>query len=77
MRVLGRDGRFLDRMAMRRGDILLRLGNMVQDESADAASIRGPVAQVEAEQHLLVLHVTPDHVARVGGARHFAPSILE
>jgi hypothetical protein len=57
MRVLGRGGRFLDRQALRAGDILLRQGDMVQDESADAATVSGRVAQVEAAQRLVVLQV--------------------
>ena len=58
MRVLGRSGRFLDRLALRRGDILLQQGNVVQDESADSVTVRGQVAQEEAKQQLLVLHVS-------------------
>jgi phospholipase C len=56
-RVLGRDGRFLDRLALRIGDILLRQGGVVQDESADAVTITGQVAQAETAQRLVVLHV--------------------
>jgi phospholipase C len=56
-RVLGRSGRFLDRLALRTGDIVLRQGNLVQDESEDAATVYGRVAQVELAQRLLVLHV--------------------
>ncbi len=56
-RVLGRGGRFLDRLALRRGDILLRQGNMVQDESADSVTVRGKVAQEEDAQKLIILHV--------------------
>ncbi|HXT35743.1 MAG TPA: alkaline phosphatase family protein [Chloroflexota bacterium] len=58
MSVLGRGGRFLDRLALRRGDILLRQGDTVQDESADSVVLQGRVAQVEAARGLLVLHVT-------------------
>ncbi|HWE64601.1 MAG TPA: hypothetical protein VHB98_23035, partial [Chloroflexota bacterium] len=57
MRVLGRSGRFLDRLAMRPGDILLRQGSMVQDESADSVMVRGRLAQVEVAQGLVVLQV--------------------
>jgi len=58
MRVLGRGGRFLDRLALRRGDILLRQGTTVQDESADSVTMSGRVAQVEVGRQLLALHVT-------------------
>ena len=57
-RVLGRDGRFLDRLALSRGDFLLRRGNIVQDESADAATVRGTVALVDPDHQILVLHTT-------------------
>jgi phospholipase C len=58
MRVLGRGGRFLDRLALRRGDILLRQGSTVQDESADSVALSGRVAQVVPDRGLLVLNVT-------------------
>jgi hypothetical protein len=48
MRVLGRGGRPLDPAALRVGDILPRQGDTVQDESADAVTLIGQVAQVEA-----------------------------
>jgi len=57
-RVLGRGGRFLDRQALRRGDILLHQGNVVQDESEDAVTLDGTLAQVEAARQLMILHVT-------------------
>jgi phospholipase C len=57
MNVLGRGGRFLDRLALRKGDVLLRRGNTVQDESADSVTVRGKVAQMEDAQKLIILHV--------------------
>ncbi len=57
IQVLGRSGRFLDRLALRRGDILLRRGNTLQDESADPATVSGRLAQVEPTHKLVVLRV--------------------
>jgi phospholipase C len=56
-RVLGRSGRFLDRLALRRGDILLQQGNVLQDESEDTVTVHGALAQLEPDRQLLVLHV--------------------
>jgi len=67
MRVLGRSGRFLDRLALRRGDILLRQGSLVQDESEDPVTVRGRVAQVEEGLRLIVVNVlstTPGSAAQ-------------
>lgn len=58
MRVLGRDGRSLDRLAVRPGDILLWRGDTVQDESASTTTVSGPLAQVEVAQHLAILNVS-------------------
>lgn len=55
-RVLGRSGRFLDRLALQPGDVLLRQGDLVQDESAEAATVSGQLAQVLPGRRL-VLHV--------------------
>ncbi len=71
-RVLGRGGRPLDRAALSKGDILLRQGNMVQDESADSVTVTGRVAQMEWPQRLLLLHVgttesVPTLAQRYGG----------
>ena len=77
-RVLGRGGRFLDYLALRRGDILLRRGDVVQDESADAATIRGQVAQVDEAQKLVVLRVTTTlpGSARIAHPRHQTDVVL-
>ena len=71
LRVLGRGGRPLDPAALRVGDILLRQGSTVQDESADAVTLVGQVAQVEAAHHLLLLHVgTSSGAAVTTATRH-------
>ncbi len=56
--VLGRDGRAMDRLAVLPGDVLLWRGDAVQDESASAATVSGPLAQVEVAQHLAILDVS-------------------
>jgi phospholipase C len=58
MQVLGRGGRTLDRQALRKGDTLLRQGNIVQDESEDTTTVNGRIAQVETAQQLVILQVT-------------------
>jgi phospholipase C len=65
MRVLGRGGRPMDRAALSKGDILLRQGNMVQDESADSVTVTGQVAQMAWAQHVLLLQVATAESARV------------
>jgi hypothetical protein len=57
MRVLGRDGRVMDRLAVRSGDILLRHGDTVLDELASTATICGPLAQAEGAQQPMILNV--------------------
>jgi len=57
--VLGHDGRTMDRLAVMSGDVLLRVGGTVQDESASTATVRGPLAQVDIAQRLLILNVSP------------------
>ena len=74
MRVLGRGGRPLDPAALRVGDILLRQGDMVQDESADAVTLIGQVAQVEPTRHLLLLHVGTTSSAAVTTATRHTPA---
>jgi hypothetical protein len=55
--VLGRGGRPLDARALRVGDILLHQGRVVQDESADAATVEGRVLAVDATHGRVVLSV--------------------
>ena len=58
MQVLGRGGRAINRQALRTGDIVLRQGTIVQDESEEQVTVTGRTAQVEEPQQLLVLDVT-------------------
>jgi hypothetical protein len=69
MRVLGRGGRPMDRTALSKGDILLRQGNTVQDESADSVTITGHVAQMAWPQRVLLLQVATTESARGSGQR--------
>ena len=55
--VLGRGGRSLTPAALRVGDILLRHGNTVQDESADAATLMGIVVRVDTARQILTVQV--------------------
>ncbi|HKC76538.1 MAG TPA: alkaline phosphatase family protein [Chloroflexota bacterium] len=55
--VLGRGGRPLDARALRVGDILLHRGRVVQDESADAATVEGRVVAVDAAHERVMLSV--------------------
>ena len=53
------------------GAILLRQGDTVQDESAEAVTLIGQVAQVKATQHLPLLHVgTTSGAADTAATRH-------
>jgi phospholipase C len=80
--VLGRGGRPLDARALRVGDILLTRGRVVQDESADAATVQGRVVAVDAAHGRVVLSVRtsvpspgPGYAAGLPGPlSHFARS---
>jgi hypothetical protein len=58
MLMLGSEGRRMDRQAVSSGDILLRRGDTVQDESASAATVSAPLARVESARHLVLLAVS-------------------
>jgi hypothetical protein len=72
MRVLGRDGRVMDRLAVLPGDILRRDGDTLQDESASTVTISAPLAQVEAAQHLALLYVSSHLFGNTASATHHA-----
>ena len=59
--------------ALRAGDILLRQGNTVQDESADTVTVEGHVVQIEATQRLVVLSVRSTVTPSAGGRSRPSP----
>jgi phospholipase C len=56
-RVLGRGGRPLNPAALHVGDVLLRQGDTVQDESADAVTVAGHVLRIDAARGAVTLDV--------------------
>jgi hypothetical protein len=56
------------------GAILLRQGDTVQDESAEAVTLIGQVAQVKAPRRLLLLHVGTTSGAAVTAATRHRPA---
>ncbi len=70
-RVLGRTGRPMSGDALRVGDILLRQGDTVQDESSFPATVDGRVASVNAGSDTIALRVDNAQASRRAGGRHF------